>query len=173
MNRVMLLAFSDELEKISAGPALVYDPQAEQSGSAAAYWPPKKVDQVDTIHPQLGLKKYVGKKHGLIVTTHPSQYAYHPEGKAAYRALRRHEMTHWARDKKGKMKGIGEGGLGNVLRTAREEVVAYGSQDKALRRGGAGLGTRVKAVLRTPKLFLGSMRTAYPKGVLRAALRRV
>jgi hypothetical protein len=49
-----------------------------------------------------------------------------------YRATRRHEIAHWSRARKGKMKGYGEPGLRNVLRSAREEMIAYGSMGKRL-----------------------------------------
>jgi hypothetical protein len=163
---IYLAAFVDELEKIAAGPARIVDEQLPPG--TAQYWQPHKVDAVDAAHPQIGLKRHVGKRHGALLSGPSPQFPSFEEN-AASRGLRRHELTHWLRDRKGKMTGVGKPGFGNVLRTAREEAVAYGGELKSLRRAGAP-HMQPLSVMTIPKRFLGSMKAAYPKGILRAAL---
>lgn len=164
MRSASLTAFVDELEKIAAGPRVIYDPEMR---TGAQYWPPSFVDRVEAARPDIGVKAMVGKKHGALVGPHPSQFSHHPEGAQAYKALRRHEMTHWMRDRRGLFGGVGKPGLRNVLRTAREEGAAYLSQRKALRNAPQ---IRRQSLVRLPKDFLTSMRAAYPAGVGKAVM---
>lgn len=97
---------------------------------------------------------------------------------ATYQSMRRHELTHYMRGRKGKLEGIGKPGLRNLARTAREEGIAYHQGLKPVRKAlesGAfepALKKRLEAGTGAAlgQNFMHSMNHAYPAGLRRAAL---
>jgi hypothetical protein len=89
---------------------------------------------------------------------------------AARKSMARHELTHYLRDRAGHMAGVGQPGLRNVLRTAREEAIAYGNGLKPFEKMGPQyLGQAAAGI---PAGIVSSVRQAYANtgGAARAAL---
>lgn len=87
---------------------------------------------------------------------------------ALQKNTRRHELTHYLRGKAGKMEGVGQPGLRNVLRTGREELIAYTKGVDAFdKMGPQYVSQAAKGVIPGA---VASVREAYPQGVAHAAL---
>ena len=174
MNPRTLSAFSDELEKIAAGPKIFHDPSLLQLGLVGKYIPPSEIHstkpQAEYLRNTIpGIKPGQGLLAMTPRETIRASIAKPERANAAYNITRRHEMTHWLRERRGKMKGIGQPGLMNVGRTIREELAGHLSGIRA--RGTAGVPFRDKAM----SVLVGvpaSLKAAYPRGVLRAVLRK-
>jgi hypothetical protein len=164
-------AFSDELVKIAAGPVIRDTPTLlSQYGRVGHYYTPENMELPGNAE----LKSQVGAKanKGVVLMAPRSEIAavpgVNPEGaNRIYRSYRRHELTHWKRGQMGKLEGVGQPGIRNVLRTAREEIAANAQGAKSLLRSGVPAG----AIGRNAALtFAGSMRGAYPGGIGKAML---
>ncbi len=87
---------------------------------------------------------------------------------ALQKNTRRHELTHYLRGKAGKMEGVGQPGIRNVLRTGREELIAYTKGVDAFdKMGPQYVSQAAKGVIPGA---VASVREAYPQGVAHAAL---
>lgn len=172
-------AFSDELEKIAAGPRVFHDPTLlTHAGLAGKYIAPEVIHSAD---PRAAMVRSAVAAHGKPIKPGQGFLAMAPleqirssiakpeRTQAVYNATRRHEMTHWLRGKRGLMRGLGEPGLMNVARTAREELAAQLSGLKARGMKEVPLIDKLKSLwVGVP----GSVRAAYPQGVMKAVLRR-
>jgi hypothetical protein len=171
VSPLVLQAFVCELEKVAAGPAIQDTPTLlSRFGRVGHYYRPEDMEHPDNAQ----LKANLGpkSKRGVVLMAPRSEIEQVPgvtsEGaKRIYRSYRRHELTHWKRGQKGKLKGVGEPGVRNVLRTAREELVANVQGAKSLLRAGVPAGAIGRNAGST---FVGSMRGAYPGGLSKAML---
>tara|TARA_B100000131_G_scaffold132800_1_gene129389 strand:- start:5229 stop:5801 length:573 start_codon:yes stop_codon:yes gene_type:complete len=175
MNKLLASAFVDEMEKLAAGPLIVHmsDPSSPGKHVKASTFlnnPPERLRQIMAEVP--AVRKAAEKGQSVLFLPSPEGLSklYGPAGgQAAYNTMRRHEMTHWLRDRRGKMKGVGEPGLRNVLRSAREEMAAHLSQTRT--RGLTGVQREALGKLVGPGT-IGSVKAnyAYMGGARKAAL---
>jgi hypothetical protein len=122
MSPTTLMAFDDELQKIAAGPKIVHDRTLEALGVSGLF---VSADKLATTKKMKWLRKTTGTKPGqdlimLVPAKKGSGYS-----KSMYAAVKEHELTHMRRNKEGKLKGYGKPGLANIVRTFREEAIAY------------------------------------------------
>lgn len=149
-------------EKISVGPYILEDVNLKNF----TYISPKILKTQAKM--SLGIKKELAtmpskwKTEGII--TRPLKGTF---GKEHERNLMRHELTHYIRSKKGKTKGVGESGLKNVLRTIREEAIAYKKGFDAFKY--RSIDEKLLPIVRG---IIGSTKAAYPKGILRAIFKK-
>ena len=132
-------SFLDELEKIAAGPFII---EVDDPSIGGRFIPRDSFMELMEARPEIRatyqeeFPEILKSKKDVVFV--PSKKALSEAGipdkniDPMYRAYRRHELAHWSRARKGKMKGYGEPGLRNVLRSVREEVVGYGSMGKHL-----------------------------------------
>ena len=89
-------------------------------------------------------------------------------GAAADRSIKRHELTHWLRFKKGKMKHVGKPTIRGVATTVREEFAAHRGQMSRLPKT-VPWHRKVLGIVAGTK---ASTQAAYPKGILKTLLTR-
>lgn len=129
----MFSAFFTELEKI-AGPHLLeydYDPALHGPSPFARYMNQQQFQQAAD-HPLVRAateKRPIpaGKSSVVLMPTRESMGRHFDSTTTndLWHSMLRHENTHYLRDKAGKMEALGKPGLRNVLRSAREEALAY------------------------------------------------
>jgi hypothetical protein len=128
VNPSVLGGFSDELQKIAAGPYVMEEPTfgTARNGTWAKLVKRRDIDANPAARKEIGA---LGVKPGrdIMVTAPDANIKAHfgEHAPAAKKALRRHEMTHWMRGQRGKMKRYGQPGLRGVATTLREEVAAH------------------------------------------------
>lgn len=128
MNReekeAMFLSFYDEVEKIALSIQRVHVPGMLAQGVAG-----KHVKRETLMAENPALAKQFGVKTGkdILFIAPESDYtkAFGARGKAGYKAITQHELTHYLRGKRGKMKRFGTQGLRGLGATAREELIAH------------------------------------------------
>jgi hypothetical protein len=124
-------SFFAELEKI-AGPHLVeYDWDPAMGGPMAGYVKKDDIGYARAAYPHFeqAIEKRplpAGKSSVVMMPSRESLSRHFSNPKDMWHEMLRHENTHYLRDKAGKMDGMGQPGLRNVLRTIREEAIAYG-----------------------------------------------
>jgi hypothetical protein len=121
----MLTGFYNELEKIAISVQVVHEPGLLSEHGLAG----KHVTHEKLMAENPALAKKLGIKPGKDVLFMAPQAEYErlygPQGREGYRAVKRHELTHYMRGKRGKMKRVGTPGLRGLGATAREELVAH------------------------------------------------
>lgn len=189
MDEIILAACIDELEKIAAGPKIIHHdlriPGQESKGPAGGFIPRGEYDRMQQgTHAIKNMPKVKGLKPGQDVVSLPPSKVMRAElrkkmgsdvpksiSNDLYKMTRRHELTHWLRNKRGKMPLDAEGrlkpGLRNVARTAREEAVA----NVAMLKGAKNKTMRRLTAATIPINVVNSVRGAYSDqgGVLRNA----
>lgn len=109
----------------------------------------------------------IGQNDGIMMLKPKGDYP----TKDIERAIFRHELTHYLRDKRGKLTNIGKPSLTGVLSTLREEFIAG---IKALPKKFEG-GIVVPDSLKGTNGFTSAIESTkhlYPRGILRAILTR-
>tara|TARA_Y100000034_G_C6905241_1_gene419816 strand:+ start:2923 stop:3489 length:567 start_codon:yes stop_codon:yes gene_type:complete len=165
MHAVLIKAFMEEMEKVSAGPHMIeaddvfqglymrrgdFDRQMQEKPQVRAI--------LQRNHPQI----FSNTKKDVVFT--PSRAALRRMGipeeniEATWKGARRHELAHWMRNRRGKMGEYGKPGLLNKLRTFREEAVAWKATPPT--RGGDFQRKMVKA--HWPEFAVQSTQAAYP-----------
>lgn len=142
MDEQVLTFFALELlEKTAAGPLIIDVDDPRLLNTAALNLDPKTFfstadtaskAQVRQLFPEA--VEALEKGRGVILLPSKANLAQSPfldaeEADAAYKQLRRHEMTHWMRSRKGKDLSVSPG-IRGVLKNAREELAAAVSQTK-------------------------------------------
>ena len=87
-------------------------------------------------------------------------------GKDLTRSLRRHELTHYIRAQKGKMKHIGAPTVKGVLHSYREEIAGHRGMVSRLNV------PRSAKIMGIVKGTQASVKTLYPKGILKTIIRK-
>jgi hypothetical protein len=179
-------AFFSELEKIAAPHLLEYDYNPVEHGpSPFAKHMTQQQFQQNANHPLIlaatEKRQVPAGKSSIVLMPSKESMGRHFDStttKDLWHNLLRHENTHYLRNKAGKMEGLGKPGLRNVLRSAREEGIAYaegaGSKhlsDIAKTRATYGIGSGVASSLAQAYAPLGGPRKAALGGRLGAGLR--
>ena len=158
-------------EKIAVGPVVykMTDADVAQNPALAGKYIPKKEiarnpDIAKNLDPSLkSLKK------GLLIEKSPSYFGstrfLSPNQQA--KVVKDHELTHYIRDRKGKMNRLGDRGVLGVGSTMREELVAHKRSAKNLK---IPLKNKVKGILGGT---LESTRQLYPQGILKAMIHKL
>jgi hypothetical protein len=158
-------------EKTAAGP-VIYKmtwPDVTRNPEMAGYYIPKKriaqnPDVAKKLDPSLkSLKK------GIFVQK-PEEYFENTRfltPKQQTKIIKDHELTHYLRDRKGKMNRLGDRGILGVVSTMREELIAYKRSIKGLK---IPLKNKVKGILGGT---LESTRLLYPQGILKAIMHKL
>lgn len=155
LSTTSVASFWDELEKL-AGPRLIEEPGLLSTHGIGGL-------QIPASHSE-SQRRFPGGTRESIVVGSESEYA-----PGARKAALRHEIAHYLRRKRGHMAGVGDPGLRNVAKTLREELIAYGTQfDQRKTRVSDAVQAQMSQHL-IPNL-VQSMESAYPKGVIPAAL---
>ena len=106
MDDITIAAVFDELEKVALSVQQVHHPGLLSFQGLAG----KYVNQ-DTLKQNPALAKQVGVKpgKGALFMAPKAEFVqmYGPQGEEAYRAIKRHELTHYMRGKRGKMQRVG------------------------------------------------------------------
>jgi len=164
LKETTLTAFCDELEKIALSIK-----QVDQPGMLSLHGLAGKHVTHDTImreNPAFAKQLGVSSTGKDVIFMAPKQEfaaAYGSHGDEARRAIKRHELTHYMRGKRGKMARLGKPGLRGLGVTAREELAAH--LVPALRTKSPEIQKALaKGVLPGT---LQSVRTAYPGQRLR------
>jgi len=156
-------------EKIAAGPVIykMTDADVAQNPALAGKYIPKKEiarnpDMVKQLDPSLkSLKK------GLLIEKSPGYFGntrfLSPNQQA--KVVKDHELTHYIRDKKGKMNRLGDRGILGVGSTMREELIAHTRSVKNLK---IPFKNKAKGILGGT---LESTRLLYPQGILKGILK--
>jgi hypothetical protein len=156
-------------EKKAAGPVIykMTDADVAQNPALAGKYIPKKEiaknpDIAKNLDPSLkSLKK------GLLIERSagdfPNTKLLSPNQQA--KVVRDHELTHYIRDRKGKMNRLGDKGILGVGSTMREELIAHKRSTKSI---SIPLKNKVKGILGGT---LESTRLLYPQGILKAILK--
>ena len=129
------------MEKVAAGPLIIHVEDPNLLNARAVHITPEGlISQKEEAHRTIANrwpKAMDAAKSGRAVILLPSveNLSKHPslspeDAKATYKQLRRHELTHWMRHRKGYRGMQVKPGIGNVLRNAREELAAHVSQVK-------------------------------------------
>ena len=169
----------DELVKISTELKVHHAPVGAlaQHGFVGKYFDPEAVKSTPVLQ-----QAAQGKKHLLVLPQKADfrtllegrrDYIGKPElveraGNAAYQSSRRHELTHYLRQKKGKMARYGKPGVRGLLSTGREEAIAYSKGLSPLKR--ISEKSYVEGMKGVIPGTIGSVRQAYPQGLRAAAM---
>lgn len=181
----MFSAFFAELEKIAAPHLLEYDYNPVEHGpSPFAKYMTQQQFQQSSGHPIIRAateKRQVPAGKPIVLMPSKESVGRHFDSTTAkdiWHHLLRHENTHYLRDKAGKMEGVGKPGLRNVMRSAREEGIAYAEgaaskhlSDIAKTRAKRGIGIGVASSVAHTYAPLGGPRKAVLGGRLGAGLR--
>lgn len=156
-------------EKIAAGPVIykMTDADVAQNPALAGKYIPKKEiarnpDIAKNLDPSLkSLKKglLIEKDMGYF----PSTKLLTPRQQA--KVVKDHELTHYIRDRKGKMNRLGDKGILGVGSTMREELIAHKRSTKSIK---IPLKNKLKGILGGT---LESTRLLYPEGILKGILK--
>lgn len=184
----MYSAFFAELEKIATPYLLEYDYNpAEHGPSPFARYMTREHLQQNAAHPLIlsaTEKRPVPASKSSVVLM-PSKeslgrYFDNTTAKDVWHSMLRHENTHYLRDKAGKMEGLGKPGLRNIMRTAREEAIAYaegaGSRhlsDAAKARSIQAIGPNTSHSIHAAYAPTGGVRKAALGGRFGDALRKL
>lgn len=108
-------------------------------------------------------------KKGLIILRPADSFKFGPNskisGKQAADILRKHEMTHYLRDKKGLLNNVGKKNIRGIFSTIREEGAAQFRSMKGLKMSKAKkAGSAVAGVI-------GSLKYLYPKDIIKSLLK--
>lgn len=129
-------ALARELEKVAVSVKIQHEPGLLTTHGLAGKFVPEAAIRAENpaLAASIGLPTgkdalFIAPKEEFITALHGDA----AKGDSAYRNIRRHELTHWLRAKRGKLEGTGKPGLRNVLRTAREEAIAQISGLKAVK----------------------------------------
>ena len=152
----------DELEKIALNVQLIHEPGLLSTHGLAG----KHVTNKTIMAENPGLAKTVNLKPGrdALFMAPKSEFRamVGQHGDEAYKATRRHELTHYMRGKRGKMARVGTPGLRGLGTTAREELIAHVSALK-----GRSIPVQQGLARGIAPGTLASMRSAYPGQKLR------
>lgn len=127
------IGMAEGMKKVAAGPYVYHEPGAMMSGMTGKYVTHEDVMKHPEIAKNIG---YRGNKGTLIMA--PVEEITRAaggdkaRGKSLYDATRAHEMTHYMRGQRGKMKNVGKPGLVGIASTMREELAANKRSLKAL-----------------------------------------
>lgn len=127
IRETSVVAFWSELEKIAAGPLVYHEPGLYKNNGLPGKW----VSHADLWKENPALARQVGSdpnvvKDVVFLAPKSEFVEMHGErGEEAYKAVRRHEMAHWMRAKRGNMSRMGKPGIRGVGSTLREELVGH------------------------------------------------
>jgi hypothetical protein len=120
-----LSAFFDELSKVAVSVQEISEPGLLTTHGLAGKWVPhaKVIEENPALAKKVGLR--TGRDALFMAPREEFLRAYGPQGGEAYKAVKRHELTHYLRGKRGKMERVGTPGLRGLGATAREELIAH------------------------------------------------
>jgi len=120
-------SFFNEMEKIALGVQEVTQLGAQQPPGFPTVYGSLVKNKEMMRYPEL--VKRIGLKSGkdALVMAPESTFVrdFGPNSGAARKAVKQHELTHYIRGRRGKMKRVGTPGLRGLGATAREEIAAY------------------------------------------------
>jgi hypothetical protein len=163
-------------EKIAVGPAMMPNPgYGIHNAIAAKYITAKSLLEGQKTNPQIAQElKSVNPKwktEGLILHAPKGAIRDMPfmKGPEIERVLKRHELVHYMRHKRGQLPDdLGKPGIKGVATVFREEIAAHRA---SIKRAPKTVPTSAK-VMSVVKGTMASAKEIYPQGILKAILRK-
>jgi hypothetical protein len=153
--------------KLAYGPKVVHTPLAPNIG--AQYWNPKELQAFLDANPHIknDFPENWDKEGIILKTTNPLPVIDGIAPKDLDRALTRHELMHWKNYKDGKYLKSKNASLIGVLHSYLNELSAHGSMFEG------AMKDRVPNKYKGAQILIGvrdSLKSAYPKGILKALI---